>query len=198
MESIDTYLERLASRDAVPGGGSAAALTGAFGAALVAMVGRIAGRSDEGLVSKADRLRAELLEARSRDEDAYAAVVEAQALPKGNDAEISARRQALDHALARAAQVPLEAARLSLEVLRLSGRLAHTPKSALASDVGCAAEFAYAALAACAYNVRITHRYMREGPTVRKQAAELVGYEGEASQILARVRATIAAIDFRM
>jgi glutamate formiminotransferase/formiminotetrahydrofolate cyclodeaminase len=197
VESIDTYLERLASRDAVPGGGSAAALTGAFGAALVAMVGRIKG-TDEDLVSKADRLRAELVEARSRDEDAYAAVVEAQALPKGNEAEISARRHALDHALARAAQVPLEAARLSLEVLRLAGHLAQTAKSALASDVGCAAEFAYAALAACAYNVRINHRYMREGPTVRKQAAELVGYEGAASQILARVRSKIAAIDFRM
>jgi formiminotetrahydrofolate cyclodeaminase len=192
VESLDTYLERLASKDAVPGGGSAAALTGAFAAALVAMVGRIGSAPIGDLVSEADRLRADLMEARSRDEDAYAAVVAAQALPKGSEAESTARRHAVGRALERAAQVPLEAAGLSVKVLRLADRLARIPKSALASDVGCAAELAHAALAACAYNVRINHRYMREAPIVREQAAKLVRYEGEASQILARVRAALS------
>jgi formiminotetrahydrofolate cyclodeaminase len=192
VESLDGYLERLASKDAVPGGGSAAALTGALGAALVAMVGRIGAAPVEGLVVEADNLRAELGEARSRDEAAYAAVIAAQALPKGNDVEISARRRALDDALERAAQVPLEAAGLSLKVLRLADRLARTPKSALASDVGCAAEFAHAALTACGYNVRVNHRYMREAPIVREQAARLVRFEGEGSLILARVRAALS------
>ncbi|MGB8907419.1 MAG: cyclodeaminase/cyclohydrolase family protein [Candidatus Cybelea sp.] len=192
MESLDAYLERLASKEAVPGGGSAAALIGALAAALVAMVGRIGAAPIEGLVSEADGLRAELAEARLRDEAAYAAVIEAQALPKGNDAESSARRRVLDGALEHAAQVPLEAAGLSLKVLRLADRLARIPKSALASDVGCAAEFANAALAACAYNVRVNHRYMRQAPIVREQAAQLVRYEGEASQILGRVRAALS------
>jgi formiminotetrahydrofolate cyclodeaminase len=192
VESLDAYLKRLASKEAVPGGGSAAALTGALAAALVAMVGRIGAAPIEGLVPEADALREELAEARSLDEAAYAAVITAQALPKGTDAESSARRRALDETLARAAQVPLETAGLSLKVLRLADRLARIPKSALASDVGCAAELAYAALAACAYNVRVNHRYMREGPIVREQAAALVKYEGEASQILARVRGALS------
>lgn len=192
MESLDAYLARLASKDAVPGGGSAAALTGALAAALVAMVGRIGAAPIEGLVAEADALRKELGEARSRDEAAYAAVITAQALPKGTDAERSARRRALDDTLARAAQVPLEAAGLSLKVLRLADRLARIPKSALASDVGCAAELGHAALAACGYNVRVNHRYMREAPIVREQTARLVQYEGEASQILARVRAALS------
>jgi methenyltetrahydrofolate cyclohydrolase len=192
VESLDAYLEHLASKEAVPGGGSAAALTGAFGAALVAMVGRIGTAPNEDLISEADSLRAELTQARSLDEDAYAAVVAAQGLPKGNEAEIAARRQALDSALERAAQVPLEAAGLALKVLRLADRLARTPKSALASDIGCAAEFAHAAVAACGYNVRVNHRYMREAQIVREQAATLVRYEGEASQLLARVRAALS------
>jgi formiminotetrahydrofolate cyclodeaminase len=191
VESLDAYLDNLASKAAVPGGGSAAALTGALAAALVAMVGRIGGAPEE-LVSEADSLRGKLVEARSRDEDAYAAVVAAQALPKGNDAESSARRRALDEALERAAQVPLEAAEFSLQVLRLADRLARTPKRALASDVGSAAELAHAALAACGYNVRVNHRYMREGPIVREQTARQVRYEGEASQILARVRGALS------
>jgi formiminotetrahydrofolate cyclodeaminase len=192
VESLDAYLDRLASKEAVPGGGSAAALTGAFAAALVAMVGRIGAAPIEHLVTEADRLRMELTEARLRDEDAYAAVVAAQTLPKGSESESATRRRVLGDALVRAAQVPLESAGFLLKVLRLADQLARTPKSALASDVGCAAELAYAALAACAYNVRVNHRYIREQAIVREQASELERYEGEASQILARVRAALS------
>ena len=108
METLDAYLERLASSDAVPGGGSAAALTGAIAAALVAMVGRILTTPIEGFVSRADHLRSELNEARRRDEDAYAAVVAAQALPKRDAVESAARRRALEGALERAADAPLQ------------------------------------------------------------------------------------------
>lgn len=192
METLDAYLERLASSDAVPGGGSAAALTGSVAAALVAMVGRILATPIEGLVSRADRLRSQLNDARARDEKAYAAVVKAQALPKSSDAEKAVRRRALEAALIKAAQAPLRAAALSLDVLKLCDRLAKTSMGALGSDVGCAAELAHAALAASAYNVRINHRYLRETAAVRMQVARLVRYEGEASQILARVRRAIA------
>jgi formiminotetrahydrofolate cyclodeaminase len=77
-------------------------------------------------------------------------------------------------------------------VLELVDRLARDSLGALASDVGCAAELAHAALAACAYNVRVNHRYMREAPNVRDQAARLVRFEGKASRILARVRNALA------
>lgn len=191
METLDAYLERLASSDAVPGGGSAAALTGALAAALVAMVGRILATPIEGLVARADALRAELNEARRRDEDAYAAVVAAQALPKRDETESVARRLALESALERAADAPLHTAHLSVDVLRLAERLLSAPIKALSSDVGSAAEFAHAAVAACGYNVRVNHRYMHEDEAIREQAARLVHYEGAASRILARVRAAL-------
>ncbi len=192
METLDAYLERLASSDAVPGGGSAAALTGGIAAALVAMVGRILKTPIEGFVSRADNLRSELNEARRRDEDAYAAVVAAQALPKRDAVESAARRRALEGALERAAAAPLQGAALALEVLKLADRLLDVPTGALASDAGCAAELASAALAACAYNVRVNHRYMHDEATIRDQAAALVRYEVAASRILARVRDALA------
>ncbi|HXO16849.1 MAG TPA: cyclodeaminase/cyclohydrolase family protein [Candidatus Dormibacteraeota bacterium] len=191
MDGIDEYLERLASSDPVPGGGSAAALTAAVAAALVAMVGRIVSPPLDGLASDADRLRAELAKARRRDEAAYAAVIAAQALPKRDDAEKAARAGALEAALHGAAEAPLHAAELALDVLRLSDRLSEKPRGALASDVACAAEFARAAVAACAYNVRINHRYMRDDGVVREQAAALARIEQEASQIVERVRAAL-------
>jgi formiminotetrahydrofolate cyclodeaminase len=192
VERFDLYLERLASSDAVPGGGSAAAVVAAISAALVAMVGRIGANPPDGLVEEADRLRAELDTARKSDEEAYAAVVAAQALPKNNESERAARREAVEGALKRAAQSPLDAAALAVRVLELVERLLQNHMGALVSDVGCAAEFAHAAVIACGYNVRVNHRYMRDEAAIREQAATLFRYEGVAARILERARDAVA------
>lgn len=193
METLDEYLRRLASHDPVPGGGSAAALIGAIAAALVAMVGRIASAPLEDVVDEADRLRNELAAARLRDEAAFAAVVAAQALPKDDEAQVQVRREALDAALQGAAEEPLRSARLALRVLELALRLSEAKTKALASDVGCAAEFAHAALAGCAYNVRVNHKYMSDPDVIACQAEMLAAYERDASNILELVRAAVGA-----
>jgi methenyltetrahydrofolate cyclohydrolase len=188
VTTLDAYLERLASNDPVPGGGSAAAVVGAIGAALVAMVARIADSSMDEIMAEADRLRAALMEARGRDETAYAAVVAAQALPKSSHAEKTARREALQIALQAAAEEPLRAAALCLEVLKLALALSERDTRALGSDIGCAGEFAAAALAGCAYNVRVNHRYMHDESAIHRQNASLESYEKGAATILERVR----------
>ncbi|MGA9272562.1 MAG: cyclodeaminase/cyclohydrolase family protein, partial [Candidatus Cybelea sp.] len=86
---------------------------------------------------------------------------------------------------------PLHAATLALGVLELTDRLIETPMRALASDVGSAAELAAAAVAACAYNVRVNHRYMHDEPAIREQAVVLDRVERNASEVLARVRARL-------
>jgi formiminotetrahydrofolate cyclodeaminase len=192
VEVFDVYLERLASKEPVPGGGSAAAVVAALSAALVAMVGRIVATPIEGLAERADQLRAQLDEARLRDESAYAAVVAAQALPKNDETERAARRRALEDALQHAAQTPLDAAALAVGILELIDRLLKRPMGALVSDVGSAAEFAHAAVIAFGYNVRINHRYMHDEAAILRQAAQLVRYEGTASRILQRARDAVA------
>jgi len=200
VETLDAYLERLASDAAVPGGGSAAALVASFGAALTAMVARIARRNPknaastealDAIVERADSLRAEIAGARLRDEEAFAAVVAAQALPKDTETAKAQRRQALDDALARAAEEPLRATALSLEVLELLEKLLEFPIQALRSDVGSAAEFASAALASCAYNVRINHRFMHDSEVVALQEQALQEREVTAREALTRVRAQV-------
>lgn len=188
VETLDEYLRRLASSDPVPGGGSAAALVGAIAAALAAMVGRIASAPLDDVVAEADRLREELGAARLRDEAAFAAVVAAQALPKDDESQVQARRKAIDGALQRAAAEPLRAAGLALRVLELTRRLSEAKTKSLASDVGCAAEFAYASLAGCAYNVRVNHKYMHDAETIARQAGELRAYEDAASNVLEQIR----------
>jgi len=192
VESLGEYLEQLASREAVPGGGSAAALVGALGAALAAMVARI-GAPGGTLAREADDLRAQLIEARFRDETAFRAVVAAQALPKANDTEKAVRRDALETALNDAAEAPLHAASLALAVLELSERVFDASTAALVSDAGCAAEFANAAVLACAYNVRINHRYMKDAAAIARQSDALRAIEEQAATTLARVRVRLAA-----
>jgi methenyltetrahydrofolate cyclohydrolase len=197
VETLEDYLGSLASTQPVPGGGSAATIVGALGASLVAMVARISANNpklatpDETalrVAAEADTVREALMLARERDERAFAAVVAAQALPRGDDRQTKARAGAIEAALHDAAAAPLEACQLCLAVLRLCTQLLEISSRALASDVGCAAEFGSAALAACAYNVRINHRYMRDTAAVERQSAELTHDAAEGATLLAGVR----------
>ncbi len=202
METIDLYLHNLASAEPVPGGGSAAAIVASIGAALVAMVARICERNPSyaehagalrQIVADGDGLRLRLATARDRDERAFGRVVAAQALPKETPEQTTARREALETALHAAAQEPLETAALALDVVRLADRLLQIPNRNLASDVGCAAEFGAAALAACALNVRVNHRFMRDESAIADQASKLVRYESDGDNAVGRVRAAVAA-----
>src|ERR1700676_1762448 len=125
---LKAYLDELASARATPGGGSAATIVGALGAALVAMVGRITRESPRhvataerasALVVRADELRAQLTSNRLADELAFGAVMDALALPKATDAEKSDRTARLQRALAGAASLPLHSAELARAVLAL-------------------------------------------------------------------------------
>jgi formiminotetrahydrofolate cyclodeaminase len=198
VETLELYLDNLASADPVPGGGSAAAIVASIGAELVGMVARIcsqnpayAAHADEShlVVSESEELRRRLECARDDDESAFARVIEAQGLPKDTPERKTARRDALETSLHAAAEAPLGTAALALDVVRLAERVQRIPNRNLASDVGCAAEFGVAALAACAYNVRD----MRDESAIATQAEQLVRYEREATEILARVRPAVAA-----
>lgn len=197
VETLSDYLHALASDAPTPGGGSAATMVAASGAALVAMVARISAGNPKyaasaelcrDLVRRADALRADLLSARVRDESAFDQVVAAQALPKSTDDEKAARAARLEAALTAAAAEPLHGARLALDVLRLAAHALAIPNRNLVSDVGCAAEFASAALHASAYNVRINHRFMKDEASISGQAHALERYEREASALLEGVR----------
>ena len=197
METLSEYLTQLASEWPTPGGGSAATMVGAAGAALVAMVARICSANPKyaahrtlalDLVAAADGLREELLRARERDEAAFDRVVAATAMPKATEPEKQSRRAALETALLHAAAEPLAVTERALEVLRLAQRALELNNMNLISDIGCAAEFGYAALAACAYNVRINHRFMKDRVAIEAQAHALERTEREAAALLTRLR----------
>jgi formiminotetrahydrofolate cyclodeaminase len=202
MLDFDDYLARLASAEATPGGGSAAALVGAMGAALVAMVNRITLGSAKlapvheparALAELADQVRERCTHARTRDEAAFAKVVAAQALPKDSETARAARASALQAALTEAAEAPLHVATLALEVLELAEKTALLGNANLISDVGCATELGLAALAASADNVRVNHLFLRDAATVERQAHHLDALERNGALYRERTRVHVDA-----
>lgn len=126
-QPLGTYLERLASEQPAPGGGSAAAVTGSLAAGLVAMAARFSTDQLPDAADRAagaDRVRGAFVAMAERDAEAYGAVLEAFRLPREPDPQ--QRRRQITHALEHAALVPLEvtetAARIAAEAAELAAR----------------------------------------------------------------------------
>lgn len=199
--SVQELTERLASRDPIPGGGSAAAIAGAMSAALVGMVAELTiGRPDAeahagelaSLRDDAGRYRAELLALAQTDAAAYDAVVGARRLPKSTDAERAARRSALGTAMLAAADAPLHTARAAAATLGLAERIAPIGNPNAVSDAGVAAQLASAAVRGAALNVRINLPHLPPDAELRATApAELAQLEADAAHAEARALAVV-------
>ncbi len=163
-ETAESYLGKLASGDPEPGGGSAAALAGALGAALISMVTNLTlGKEKyadvqvemEQVKSASEALRRRLADLVSLDADAYAAVAAAMKLPRDTDEQKTQRQGVLQAALKGAADAPGQVADAALEVARLSLTAAEKGNPNAVSDAGVAVLFAEAAAQAAALNVKI-------------------------------------------
>ena len=164
MSSLQSFLDALASNAPAPGGGAAAALMGASGAALVSMVcnltlGKPKYATVEGdmqsLLEKSEALRAHLTKMMEDDQAVFRTLMSAYGLPKQTDAEKTERKQAIQDALKRATEVPLACARACAEVITLSREAAEIGNLQVVSDAGVAAAAAEAGLKSAALNVWI-------------------------------------------
>ena len=195
---MEAYIEALASTEPTPGGGSAAAVVGAMGAALLVMVGRITLGSArlvavhpaaQRVVDNADALRLDFLDARVRDEIAYRAVVAAQALPRDSAVEQAARTAALAGALCAAAEAPLAVTETVANAMGVAADAAALGNAHLMSDVECAVRFLRAAFDASVANIAVNHRFMKDDAAIARQSNRLEeirpvvrAYEDRAAQ----------------
>lgn len=146
------------------------------------------------LAVRADRLRAAFSDGRLRDEAAFEAVVRAQSLPRISQAQKQSRAFELEASLTAAALEPLSGMGYAVTLMHLTIDALAIRNPNLISDLGCAGEFAAAALRACAYNVRVNHRYMKDTQTVASQAQMVARYELEASAATAAIRSAVASV----
>ena len=176
--TLRAFGDDLASVAPVPGGGSASAYAGAMGAALAAMVARIASKkaADQQLtdyIAEMDNLRADFIRLVDDDAAAYARVAEAMKLPKTTDEEKRARTERLQAALLAASRVPLDVAKTSRRLLEACERgLASAPSAAI-SDVGVGALMAETALRGAAMNVMINLSSLKDAAQVKALSEDL-------------------------
>jgi glutamate formiminotransferase / formiminotetrahydrofolate cyclodeaminase len=176
--TLRAFSDQLASDAPVPGGGSAAAYAGAVGAALAAMVARIASKKadDEAVrdyIVEVDNLRADFLRLVDDDSAAYARVAEAMKLPKTTDQEKAERTERVQAALLAASRVPLEIAKTSRRLLDACERGLPKAPAAAVSDIGVSALMAEAALRGAAMNVMINLSSLKDRGQVKALSEDL-------------------------
>ena len=190
--AVESYLAKLAGSDPEPGGGSAAALVGALGAALISMVTNLtlgkekhADVQDDmaALKTEAETLRAELERLVTLDALAYREVASAMKLPKETDEEKQQRKQVMQVALKGAAEVPLKVAEAAVEVARLSLPAAEKGNPNAVSDAGVAVLLADAAAQAAALNVRINLAWIEDEGVKRSMWARIEAILSETGRL---------------
>jgi len=181
-KTIDEFSRVLASNAPAPGGGSVAALSGALGADLVAMVCNLSIGKDgyeafetelSDALPKAQALSRSLLQRVDLDTEAFNGVMAAFKLPKATDDEKKARTAAIQAGYKEAIQSPLGIARECVSVLQLAARLLGKSNTNALSDLGVAAQQACAGLEGAIMNVRINLPSIKDADFVAATKSEI-------------------------
>ena len=203
--AIEPFLDQLASSAATPGGGSAAAIIGAMGAALVSMVcnltiGKKKYADVEGemkdVLAKTEMLRKKLTAMIQDDVKAFDAVMGAYGMPKETDADKAERDKAIQAALKLATDVPLACARAAREVIDLAAIASDKGNLNVISDAGVGVLAGYAALRSAALNVFTNARMITDKTFAEAKLKELdqllAGAEGATDKAYAVVKGKVS------
>lgn len=181
-QQLQTFLDQLASKASTPGGGSAAAIMGAMGAALVSMVANLTvGKQKyqdveeemQGFLERSEDMRSRLTGMIQADIDVFGKVMAAYGMARENEAEKAARSGAIQAALKEATDVPLACAQLCADVIELCRPVAEKGNLNVISDAGVAVLAAHAALRSAALNVYINIGGIRDQEFVQDRRNKL-------------------------
>jgi len=199
-QSCEGFIDVLASKEPVPGGGGAAALVGAVGVALGNMVGSLTlGKKKYAdvqedilaLKAKADRLQADLLALVAKDAECFEPLSKAYGLPNTTEEEKASKAIIMEKALGEACMVPLEIMDKCCEAIELHREFAAKGTAIAISDVGCGVACCKAALQAASLNVFINTKSMKNRSYAsgvnRHVKTQLEKYLALADEIYAQV-----------
>ncbi|GAC1391035.1 MAG: cyclodeaminase/cyclohydrolase family protein [Ktedonobacteraceae bacterium] len=170
-QSLQHYLTDLAASIPMPAGGSAAALSGAMGAALVSMVaGLTLGKVGyaqvqqeiEALLQRSEQLRARFQDLMQEDIEAYKKFSACYKLPCDTDEERAARRKAMQAQLVEVTLVPLQMVEIAATLMELCKRVAQIGNVRILSDLAVGATLATSAGTSAAVIVRANVQMMKD------------------------------------
>ncbi|MCL2579177.1 MAG: cyclodeaminase/cyclohydrolase family protein [Oscillospiraceae bacterium] len=200
--SCEAFVEVLASKEPVPGGGGAASLVGAIGMALGNMVGSLTvGKKKYAdvqediirLKGESDALQKDFLHLMQRDAEVFEPLSKAYGMPRETPQEQEARAKVMATALKECAAVPLEIMEKCCAAIDLHEEFAAKGTAIAISDVGCGVICCKAALQAASLNVFINTKIMEDralAEACNKKANDMLNkYTAKADEIFAGVAA---------
>ncbi|MCQ2512770.1 MAG: cyclodeaminase/cyclohydrolase family protein [Lachnospiraceae bacterium] len=170
-KTLPDFIEVLASKEAVPGGGGAAALCGAIGTALGNMVGSLtvgkkkyADVEEEiiALKAKSDALQKRFLELIDEDAKGFEPLSKAYGLPATTDEEKAHKAEVLEQCSKDACQVPMEIMECCAQAIDIIAEFAAKGSALAVSDAGCGATICKSAMFAASLNIFINTKGMAD------------------------------------
>lgn len=201
-KTVAGFLDEVASHSAAPGGGSVAALAGALGAGLTAMVCRLTiGKKKyaeveaemQDVLGKVEELRAQFTALIEKDTEAFQAVMRAFSLPKETDEQKEVRSSAIQEATKSAALVPLQVMELCGRTLPLTQIAAAKGNVNSLSDAGVAAAMLSAACVGAALNVHINLGTIQDDTFVHDTSVKAEGIRSAVEQLYADIQTHVNA-----
>ncbi len=184
--SCSAFIEVLASKAPVPGGGGAAAMGGAIGMALSNMVGNLTvGKKKyadvEGevkdLIAKGDAVILKLKKLVDQDAEVFEPLSKVYGLPKNTPEEIKFKEETMEKCCKEACGVPMDIMRAAFEGIKIHARMGEIGTMIAISDVGCGVVFMKSALIAGSLNVIINLNTIKDQGFVastRKEMDEII------------------------
>lgn len=177
-QEIGTWIETLASKAPVPGGGGASALGGALASALGQMVSNLTiGKKRyadvetevKEICEHLEKIQKDLLDLADQDAEVFAPLARAYSLPTNTEEERATKDWEMEKNLLEASLVPLQIMEMAIEVLKDLDVLEEKGSKMAVSDVGVASQFARSAVTGAVMNIYINTRSMKD----REKAEEL-------------------------
>lgn len=181
-KSCVDFVECLASKEPVPGGGGVSALVGSIGMALGSMVCNLTiGKKkykeyEEDLkfiLEEAGNIEKELLEMIDKDAECFLPLSKAYGLPKDTEEEKKIKEDTMEKALKVACEVPLNIVRVCHKAIKLHEDLVDKGSRLVISDVGVGVQCLRAAILSAELNVVININSIKDEEYVEKVRAEL-------------------------
>jgi formiminotetrahydrofolate cyclodeaminase len=197
---LDKFLGDVASDAPTPGGGTAAAVAGALGAALAEMVAALTLSKERfaqahavmrSISASAREARQKFLHLAQEDAEAYEAVVSARRLPKETEEQKASRQQAIDAANRRATEVPMHTARLAFSLLAALPELVEKGNPNAHSDAGSAAILLESAVEGALLNVGINLPGVPDAMFVEQMQKETTSLQSDSQRLRAQIVAAV-------
>jgi formiminotetrahydrofolate cyclodeaminase len=194
--SVEDFVQALSTKEPTPGGGSAAASTGAMGVGLLLMVSRFLDETPalRNHINELESLKKQLVRLIDEDARSFNGYMDAIRLPKSNDEEKAYRSQKMQEALQYAASIPLKTIQACAKCIPILEILEKDVKKNMISDLGSAASLLESAIYCAFLNVLINTASLKDKSMAKTMLEDTKTVRNGAVKILQKVFQRVEAL----